>query len=119
MRNILYIIWFSLPIIMLLIALWAKLEQFGKNKEAKEHAIDYVKNALFLFVCALLAVAIDSYFLEDLVAFISPDFIPLEFYQLMLLPMILVICAKLFGGSKGISIERAPRPSNVHKTRRR
>lgn len=118
MHTALYIIWFLLPAGMLLVALWAKLEQIGK-KDAREHALDYIKSAIFLFVSALIAVAIDTYMLEDLVSALSPDFIPLSFYQLMLLPLILVIGAKLVGGSKAISIDRAPRPSNVHKSRRR
>jgi hypothetical protein len=118
MRNVLYILWFLPPVALLLIALWAKLEQFSR-KEAREHSMDYVKNALFLVVCALVAIAIDTNILEDLVNIFSPDFIPLGFYQIMLLPAVLVIGAKIYGGSKGIRIDKAPRPSNVHKSRKR
>ncbi len=118
MRTVLYSIWFLLPFGVFLVALWAKLEKFG-GRERTENPVDHIKNAVFLLACALVAVVVDQYVLESLVSMLSPDFIPLSVYQILLLPMILVIGAKITGGSTPISIDRAPRPSKIHKDRRR
>ena len=64
---------------------------------------------------ALIAVGIDRYVLKSLVESFSPDILPLGFYQAILLPILLLIGAKLVGGSKEIRIEKAPRSTYKKK----
>ena len=108
MHTFIYIVWFLLPISFLTLALWAWLERLSKSPK-KQNPADFLKQALFLAVCVGLAVLIDTYFLESIAAAIAPDLIPLLLYQILLLPLILLIAAKLFGGSKPIRIEKVKR----------
>lgn len=113
MHTALYVVWFILPAFFFLVALWAKLEALsGKTKREKPG--DFVKNGFFVLACVLLAVLIDTYFLEHLVDNLVP-FLPLALFQILLLPFILLVAAKLLGGSKEIRISKAPRTSQRKK----
>ncbi len=72
-----------------------------------------------MFACVLLCVGIDQYLLEDvyhgLIFPLAGDWIPLPFLQVILLPAVLLAAARIFGGSKPILIEKAPRPSQRKK----
>lgn len=117
MHTFLYIIWFALPTLLFVMALWSKLEQMSGSPK-KQDPIQFFKQALFLLACVLLAVTIDTFFLKDLWAMVSPEFITLGFWQVMLLPVILIIGAKLIGGSKVIRISSARRSPPAGKGRR-
>ncbi len=114
MHTFLYIVWFSIPTFFFLAALWAKLEVIS-NKGKKENPSDLFRQGLFVLVVALIAVGIDRYVLKSLVESFSPDILPLGFYQAILLPILLLIGAKLVGGSKEIRIEKAPRSTYKKK----
>jgi hypothetical protein len=104
MSTFLHIIWFSLPAIYVVIAVWAKLEAWS-GKSNRGQVSGYLKQALFLFVCALLALSIEVYFLEDLVVTYLDPIIPLDLARIILLPLILLAAAQLLGGSKPIQIQ--------------
>lgn len=115
MRTAIYIIWALIPIGFFLLALWAKLEKMSAQSWAKERAGDYFRQGLFVLVCVIISVAIDTYFLESLSEAIMPDLVPLWFYEIMLLPVVLYIGALISGPSKEIKISRAPRRSDPRK----
>ncbi len=97
-------------------ALWSKLEQAG-GRTKRENVGDLARQGLFVLACVGVAVAVNEYLLSDTVAMLSPDFIPLGFYQILLLPFVLYIGAFVVGGSKEIRITKAPRVSQK-KSRR-
>jgi hypothetical protein len=112
----LYIIWFLIPAFFLFMALYAKLEQFG-NSPRKQNPLDFLKQGLFVLLCIGIAVLIDQYVLESFVNSFSPDFIPLGFYRVILLPLLLYIGARLIGPTKDISITKAPNPTSRGRKR--
>lgn len=99
MQTALYAVWFLIPLSFLLIALWSKLEDLS-GRERHENVGDYIRQGGFLFICAVVCVLLDSYLLEGFYLSLSPDWIPLGFYQVLLFPFVLVIMAKLIGPSK-------------------
>ena len=116
MEIVLYIIWGALPGFFFLMALWAKLEGVS-NKGKKENPGDFFHQGLFVLACVLIALAIDTYLLGDFVTNFSPEYLSLNFYRIILLPLILLIGAQIIGPSKEISISKAPRPTDRNRKR--
>ena len=107
MRTAIYILWGLLTLFFFGMALYGRLEQLsGKGKH--ERPGDLFKQGLFVLLCVGISVAIDQYFLEDLVSGFSPTWIPYPFYQVMLLPIVLYIAARVIGPTKTIAISKAP-----------
>ena len=104
MRIALYVIWFLLPLFFFVVALWTKLENFSK-KNYTQSAAEPFWQGILLLVCCFVALGIDQYLLESLWDTLSPDFIPLGFYQVMLLPVVILAAAKIVGPSKDIRIK--------------
>jgi len=105
--KFLYAVWFAIPAVFFLTALWAKLEQLSHSPK-HHNPRDFMRQGFFVLLCVLLAVAADRYLLP---AIPLPDWMPLAFVQVLLLPLILLITARLVGGTKPIQIAKAPRPS--------
>ncbi|MCB0336040.1 MAG: hypothetical protein KDD62_07025 [Bdellovibrionales bacterium] len=117
---ILYGIWLLLPAFYFLLGLWCLLERYSKSP-TKQNPEDFFKQGVFLAIAVAIAVALDQYVLGSLVAQYSPSFIPLGFYQILLLPLILIIGAKIFGGSEEVVLGRGLKPEEKkkHKGKRR
>ncbi len=64
--------------------------------------------------CVLVAVLIDQYVLETIVEMISPEWLPLGFFEVILLPFILYLAAKFAGPTKAIKVtyRRTPKPKD-------
>jgi len=105
METVLYVIWFLIPLFFLTLALWSKLEQVG-GKSKRENPGDFFRQGIFVLVCVLISVAINHFYLTGIVESLSPSFIPLGFYQIVLLPMVLYLAALFCGPSKDIKIQR-------------
>jgi hypothetical protein len=103
MHTALYVIWFLAPTFFFVLALWAKLEQMSGSVK-KHDPISLFRQGIFILICVILACLIDTYVLEGIVASFSPQFIPLGFYQIMLLPVILILAARVVGPSEPILI---------------
>ena len=112
MKILLYLLWFLLPAFFFGIALWSKLEQFS-NKHKRENAGDFFRQGIFVSVCVLLSVLIDQYALGGIVTSLSPDFIPLGFYQVLLLPLVLYLAAMLVGPSKAVTASKSRQRAKV------
>jgi len=117
MRTFLYGVWFLFPLLFFIIALWSKLGALS-DKHKGENSGDLLKQGVFVLACALLAVLVDQYLLQKLVDSVSPDWIPLGFYQALLLPIIFLIVGKLVGKSAEIRISRTPHPSERRRRKR-
>ncbi len=104
MTIFLHIIWFSLPALYVLIALWTKLEMLS-GKSMRGDIRGYLKQALFLLICALVALGIETYFLEDFVSSYLDPIVPIDLARIILLPIILLASAMLLGGSKPIKLQ--------------
>ena len=115
MHTFLYILWFLIPIFFFVMALWAKLEQLGNKKGKKQNPGDFFKQGIFVLGCAIVSVLLDKFVLPKLVETISPDWLPMGFYQAVLLPVVMVLGAKIVGGSEEIRIN----PSNQSKSNKR
>jgi hypothetical protein len=103
MQSVLYIVWFSIPSLFFLLALWVKLERVsGRTKT--ENPKDLFNQGLFTLGCVFLSVIIDKFFLAGIVASLAGDIFPLGFYKVFLLPLILLLAAKIVGPSKKILI---------------
>jgi uncharacterized membrane protein len=118
MHTALYVIWFLCPTFFFVLALWAKLEQMSGSVK-KHDPISLFRQGVFLLICVLIACLVDTYVLEGMVASLSPDFIPLGFYQIMLLPVILVIGAQVIGPSSTLLIGAKKEGSRRTSTRKR
>ena len=117
MTTVIHVVWIIIPLFFFAIALYAKLEMIG-NKHKVDNPKDFLRQAAFTTLCTGIAFIIDEYALEGLVQSLSPDWIPVMFYRILLLPLILVIGAHLAGGSEEIAINKAPRPTERPKRRR-
>lgn len=108
MRTVLYFVWFLVPLFFFGVALWSKLETVG-GKQRHERPGDNLKQAFFVLVCVLISIGIDQWALEDIATTLSfGDLLslPLGFYQIMLLPVVMYAGALLVGGSKPIRITK-------------
>jgi len=105
MQTAIYIIWFLIPLFFFTMALWSRLEQVG-GKSKRENPGDFFRQGVFVLVCVLISIGIDQLLLEDIVSSVSPAFIPLGFYQIVLLPLVLYLAALISGPSKAIKIQR-------------
>jgi hypothetical protein len=103
MHSLLYLLWFLLPCVFFLLALWIKLERVG-SKNKKDNPKDLFHQGLFILGCVLVSVVIDQTVLQSLVEATVGDTLPLGFYQFFLLPLILLIGAKIVGPSQKILI---------------
>ena len=112
MHTALYVIWILIPSFFFLMALWAALEQ-ASHAHKKENPADFVRQGAFVAVCVVVAILIDRYALETLVTSLFGDFLPLLFYQIILLPFLLYLGARLAGPSQAILIGKSPHPSDA------
>jgi len=103
--NVLYGIWFLLPLFFFTLALWAWLERLSKSPK-RQNPKDFMRQGTFLLGSAVLALLINEYVLQEGAADLLPNWLPLTFVQIMLLPIILLLGAKMFGGTTPISIQR-------------
>ncbi len=110
MHTALYVIWFLIPTCFFLLALWAKLEQIS-NRSRAQNPGDLLRQGYFVLASVLVSVLIDHFILEKVVISISPTWLPIGFYRIILLPMVLLLGAKIAGPSKDIRIAKAPRPT--------
>ena len=92
-----------------MVALWSKLEQWSAAEQRRDASRDPFRQGIFVLVCVFVAIAIDQFLLEAAVLTISPDWLPLAFYQVVLLPVVFVVGAYLLGPSKEIRITRPGR----------
>jgi len=105
MHTALYMVWFAIPGFFLLTALWAFLEHTTNRKGPKQNPADNFKQFLFVALCVGIAVLIDQTVLPDLVKNMAPDWIPLGFFEVLLLPFVLLLGAKIIGPTKEVKRE--------------
>lgn len=110
MTTLLYGAWIALPLFFFLTALWGKLET-ASDKRKREDVRDFFYQGIFVSVCVGIAIIIDQYFLEAIANSLAPEYLPLGFFQVILLPFILLVAAKVIGPSADIRITKAPRPT--------
>lgn len=110
MRILLYCLWGLLPLTFFVLALWSQLERIG-GKKKHEKPGEFLRQGLFVLICVLVAVGIERFVLPWLMTAFLSRLAPLEFFQIVLLPFILVIGAQLVGPSKEILISKAPQPT--------
>jgi hypothetical protein len=114
MRGLLYFIWFLIPTLMMLFALWLKLESFSK-RTSKEFAKDMFLQSVFVFGCAAVSVLIDTYLLPPIYESFLSLFVPYGMCEFMILPLVLFLGAVCIGESAVIRITKAPRPTEKKK----
>jgi hypothetical protein len=114
MHTFFYAVWLGIPLIFFLLALWSKLEALS-GRQIKDRPDDISRQGIFLLFCALIAIGIDYYLLDAFYANFSPDWIPLGFYKVVLLPIVFVIAGKIIGPTKDIMISKYPKPSERKK----
>lgn len=98
MDTFLYSIWILCPCLFLLMALWAKLEQIG-GSDKKQPYKDLLNQAAFTVVCSAVTFAIDRFVLTDLDAGLLDGWIPIQVMRLLCYPLVLLLAAKVFGGT--------------------
>ena len=97
-------IWLSIPALYYLISLWGWLEKKGRSVK-KQNPGDFLKQGTFILLSVGIAFVLDIYLLEDLVALL-PDLMPLLFYRILLLPVVLFLVASATGGSTPHSLKK-------------
>ncbi len=114
MITVLYILWFTLPVIFLIMALWYQLELWSGHGK-KGDARTYLKQGLFVLVCAIVSVIIEQNFLEDLVNSLLDPLISLQLAQIILFPIVLFIAATITGGSRPVQLQS----NRINKAKRK
>lgn len=104
-EKILIGVWLFLPIVFLLLALWARLEQVG-GKTQQDHPIDYVRQATFLAVCGIITALINHFFIDWIVSVI-PFGLTKGLAQFLLYPCVLAIGAQLWGPTADVLISKS------------
>ena len=104
MLTFLYIVWFAPAVVFFIMAIWAQLEIWS-GKAVKGEVKSYLKQMIFVLICAGVTVMIEQYFLADFVMSYLDPFVPLGLAQIVLFPLILLLSAKLIGGSKPIQLQ--------------
>ena len=117
-RTIVYICWGLLALFFYLMALYGYLEKLSKDGSNREKPEDYFRSAIFVTGCAAVAWVIDQFLLQSLVDLLA-GLIPIEFYQVIVLPVVLVIGAKLVGGADQIRITKVTHVSKQGRYRKR
>lgn len=114
-EQVLHVIWFLIAGFFFLLALWSWLEKVS-GKKRQERPGDFVRQGVFVLVCALVSLMIDKYMLKGFIESIPfvADF-PLGMYQVLLFPCVLFIAARVIGPTKDIMIGKAPTPSSRGK----
>ena len=99
--TLLYGAWLLFPAVFFLMALWSALEK-ATNKEAKRGIApgDHFKQGFFVLFCVGISIAVDQFALAQLVAGFNSEWLPLPFFQIILLPIVLYLGATLVGPSK-------------------
>ena len=105
--DVIRFIWLCIPGIYYIIALWGWLEKKGRSVK-KQNPGDFLKQGTFILISVGLTFLIDIYVLADLVALL-PNIMPLLFYRLVLLPVVLFLVASMTGGSKPASLKKNKR----------
>lgn len=106
MSIIFYVIWIIIPLFFFTVALWAKLEQMSKSRK-KQNPGDFIRQGVFLSVCTILAIAINHYVIVPQKE--SFELIPMGLVQTLLYPLILIIGAKVIGGTDPLRVKRGGR----------
>ncbi|MBX7137924.1 MAG: hypothetical protein K1X83_08075 [Oligoflexia bacterium] len=102
-RTVLYTIWWLIPAVFFALALWGGLESFSKSPK-KERPSEFLKQGLFVSACVLFSMALDQYALPSIAALFDSEWLPLGFFQLILLPIVLYFGALMLGPTKAIYI---------------
>ncbi len=100
MTTALYTVWLLIPAFFFLLALWGLLENFSSRKGKKHKPGDQLKQGIFVLFCVLICIGLDRTVLEDVTNAIFPEWLPLEFFRALLLPLVLYLGALLIGPSK-------------------
>lgn len=116
MHTAIYIVWAIIPIFFFILALWAKLEQVS-NKSKRQNPGDFLRQGTFVLVCVFISLLIDHYLLNWAFEAFSPEWIPLGFYQIILLPLVLCIAASAFGPSRDLRIKKPTTPSSIKRSK--
>ena len=119
MHTVLYIVWFLVPTLFFILALWSKLEAVG-GQTKRDNAGDMFRQGIFVLGCVLVCVLIDQTVLKNIVESTVGDSLPLGFFQAFLLPLIMLVAAKVLGPSRKILIanKTGTRGSRTPKRRR-
>lgn len=89
---------------------WALLEK-ASGAVQKQNIRDFFNQGIFVSACVLISIFIDRYLLEAIVNYLGSEWFSLNFARIVLLPFVLLMAAKITGGSKDIMITKAPTPT--------
>lgn len=76
----------------------------------------YFKQGVFVLICAAMAVLIDQFVLESAVHAINSEWLPVQFAQVLLFPILLYISAAVWGPTDSVKISKV---THVTKRKRR
>ena len=111
-----YILWGLIPLFFFLMALWSYLEKTA-GKKKHERPGDLFNQGLFVGFCVGLSMLIDYFVLPGIVESLIGDMIPYGVFQLILLPTVLYLAAKIIGPTKAIQISKAPLVSKSQRSK--
>ncbi|MCB0311568.1 MAG: hypothetical protein KDD42_10045, partial [Bdellovibrionales bacterium] len=95
------------PAFFFAIGIWSALEKFSSSRKTRtENPKDFFRQGFFVLGCVAICILIDLTILEDIVSAVSSEWLPLGFYQMILLPIVLLVGARLIGPSKDITIPK-------------
>ncbi len=107
MNTLIYAIWILLPTLFFVLGLWSWLEKKSGTRERSD-AADLFRQGIFITACVIIARVIDYLWLPDIALSLGMGFFPEWFFRFFLLPVILLLAAKILGPSRAILITKAP-----------
>lgn len=104
--DFLHILWYAIPGIFFLVGLYSFLEKVSGDPRKQDPAI-FFKQGFFVLLIVLLCVWLDKKYTVSTIAPLLPSGVPILLPRALLLPVLLVIGAKLVGGTKPPSLKDA------------
>ena len=108
MHTIVYVVWISIPTVMVCLVLWDLVDNLSKRKKHK-HFFQHLRQVAFVTVAILACVGVDRFFLDTLIQLPFLDWIGRDLFLVLLLPLALFLGALVLGPTKPILISEAPK----------
>lgn len=100
---VLYAIWGLIPLVYFGLAIQTRLDTVSKKRK-RDNAGELFRQGAFCLICALIAVGIDQKALQGIHDMLAIPGVPFEFFQVMLLPVVLYVGAIIAGPTKNKSL---------------
>ena len=97
-------IWFLPAVFFVFVYLFAVLEKASGKKVRKDYK-DYLRQVVFLLFIGVATLLVDMFLMPSFLEKVVGDMLPHPYFRLVLFPFMVLIGAKLIGGTKAQEIK--------------